>query len=172
MNRALLIFNVLLICILLSASAYLCFFTEKIAYINTSEVYDEFQLKKDLEAKLKTITQTRKAIADSLKLNLQMFANSVDKKSAESINKFNLMREQYLQKENQFKEDNENLAQSYREQIWKQLNQYVNDYGKAHGYSFIHGASGNGSLMYAQDKFEITKELIEYANEKYKGEIK
>jgi Skp family chaperone for outer membrane proteins len=63
MSRALLVLNIVIVCLLILVSAALYFKQEKIAFINTSEIYDDFQLKKDLELKLKNITQSRKSIA-------------------------------------------------------------------------------------------------------------
>jgi outer membrane protein len=169
MSRALLVLNIVIVCLLILVSAALYFKQEKIAFINTSEIYDDFQLKKDLELKLKNITQSRKSIADSLKLNLQMFANSLDKKNVEAVNKFNLMREQYLQKEKQFEEDNHSLAQTYTEQIWKQLNEYIKDFGKTKKYKYIFGVNGEGTLMYADEAENITNELRQYVKDRFNG---
>lgn len=169
MNRLQLIFNIVIVSLVIAVPVFLFFQNERIAYVNTSEVYNDFQLKKDLELKLKDITQARKIIADSLKLNLQMLANSMDQKNVEAVNKFNLMREQYLQKEKQFKEDNENLVQTYTDQIWKQLNQYIKDFGVSHNYKYIFGVNGEGTLMYADEAENITKDIQQYVNDKFHG---
>ena len=41
--------------------------SKKIAYVNTSLVYDGFKLKKELETKYKTVQLTRQNLLDSIK---------------------------------------------------------------------------------------------------------
>jgi outer membrane protein len=66
-------------------------------------------------------------------------------------------------------EDNQVQTKKYDEEIITQLNQYVQDYGKEMGYAYIYGNNGEGSLMYADDARVITREMIEYVNNRYKG---
>lgn len=40
------------------------------------------------------------------------------------------------------------------------------------GYRYIFGAEGSGVLMYADERNNITKEVIEYINARYKGNAK
>jgi outer membrane protein len=72
-------------------------------------------------------------------------------------------------KKQQFDDDNQDMSKQYTEEIMKQLNEYVRDYGKANGYTYILGAQGSGSIMSADDKNDITTTVLEYVNEKYKG---
>ncbi|MCK6648971.1 MAG: OmpH family outer membrane protein [Bacteroidia bacterium] len=145
----------------------------KVAYIKNAELYNEFSLKKELENKLIKVKNQRKAILDSLYLPLKILSNELEVNgkniSSQSVLNFNKMKEVYLNKQKEFEEDNLRLTDEYSQQIWKQINQYVSDYGKEHGYSMIYGASGDGTLMYADEKYDITKDLILFVNEKYQG---
>lgn len=163
--------------LVLSVTLYL-FYTNnksKVAYIKNVELYNEFALKKELETKLTVVKNQRKSILDSLMLQLKMASTQLEyskEKDSKEMKLFQIQKQEYLYKEKQFDEDDQRLAEQYSQQIWKQINQYVSDYGKENNYSFIYGASGNGAIMYAQDKYDVTKELAEYINEKYKGEKK
>ena len=144
----------------------------KIAYINTAEVYNDFALKKELESKLDDTQAKRKSILDSLKVSLQGLSMRMEKKekpSTEEIEEFNYVRQQYIKAEQEFSEDNQALADQYSEQIWKQLNQYIADYGKEHGYKYILGANGEGVVMYADESDNITAKMMEYVNIRYGG---
>jgi outer membrane protein len=108
-------------------------------------------------------------------LQLKMMSTQLEYnkgKDDKEIKLFQIRKQDYLSKEKQFDEDDQRLAEQYSQQIWKQINQYVSDYGKENNFSFIYGASGNGAIMYAQDKYDVTIELTSYINEKYKGEKK
>lgn len=135
----------------------------KAGYINNSELYHAFEFKKELEGQLKNVQSMRKSKLDSLGLLIQA---SQGKASQEQV--IALQRE-YMMKRDEFESDNQRLAEQYDEQVWKQLNEYIQTYGKEKGYAFIYGASGNGSLMYADPGFDLTKELIEYSNIKFQG---
>lgn len=77
-----------------------------------------------------------------------------------------------LRKKKSFEEDNEKMVKQYDENIIKQLNQYVKDYGEKNKYQFIYGADGSGNLMYADSTYDLTKKIIEYVNERFNGEKK
>lgn len=143
-----------------------------IAYINTAEVYNEFTLKKELETKLNDVQTRRKTILDSMKISLQgltMRMEQQTKLSEKEMNEFNQIRQQYMRTEQEFDEDNQALANQYSEQIWKQLNQYISDFGKEHNYKYILGTNGEGVVMYADESENITSQVKEYVNSRYGG---
>lgn len=141
----------------------------KIGYVEVNSLYDSFAFKKELEAKLVTIKQTRKNILDSMQLQLRVLAGSLKSPNDKDRMLFEARKEEYFSKEKTFSEDNDALTQEYSSQVMKQLNQYVQDYGSEHGYTYILGADGNGSLMFADKSKNVTKEILEYLNQKYKG---
>lgn len=136
-----------------------------VAYINLAKVYDEFTLKKELSAKFETTKGARQHILDSLKLQLQILHGKVQ----ENDPKYNGLLQNYYAYENQFAQDNQTLSLEYNDQVLKQLNQYVIDYGKKQNYDIIYGANGEGNIMYAKDMYDISEEVIVYINNRYLG---
>jgi outer membrane protein len=61
------------------------------------------------------------------------------------------------------------MMEEYSDEIWKQINHYIKEYGKDKHYDFIYGATGTGSLMYADSTLDLTVPLVKYINEKYAG---
>lgn len=149
----------------------------RLAYVNLDKVYNDFEMKKELEKKLTTVQDMRKRQLDSLELGLnilsrtlQNFEMSGNKKGLEErMPEFEMLRQEYLQKQQAFEQDNQAMTQQYSEQIWKQINQYVKDFGKNKNYTYILGGDGTGSIMYAQEGNEITADVLAYVNESYKG---
>jgi outer membrane protein len=46
----------------------------------------------------------------------------------------------------------------------------IKAYGKEKGYAYIYGTGdSNASILYAEDKFDITKEMVKLLNDKYKA---
>src|SRR5258705_7026861 len=159
----------LIFCLLaISSSIYLYTTKPKIVYIKISDVYNEFTYKKELESNLTNVQQNRKTILDSLELQLKVLSNSIGEKTKgkeKQIEQFEKQRQEYLLHKNRFEEDNQAMTEQYSGQIVKQMNQYVSDYGKVKGYTYILGAEGNGAVMYASDINDISKEVIQYINE-------
>ena len=142
----------------------------KVVYVNTYSLYNEFKLKKELEEKLKKSELARRVILDSIKGKIQLLSVSqVGVNSAETEARLNNLKEAYFLKEKEFNKENESQAQSYTDQVWEQLNQYVKDFGSEKGFDYILGATGEGNLMYAKESNDISKDLIEYVNKKYEG---
>jgi outer membrane protein len=141
---------------------------KKIGYVTTLKVFEEFALKKELEGDYKKMQIIRQTYLDSIKLNVQTLS-VLEGKDLNREEKIDRLKKAYLLKENQFNQENENLYSQYNEQIWNQLNQYVQDFGKEQGYDYLLGASGQGSIMYAKENEDVTKEVIEYVNNKYRG---
>ena len=159
--------------IVIGAGLIACFITrEKTGFIDIHEVYQKFDLKKELERKFKTVQEQRKIITDSMELNLKLLENKL--RTVKSISDaeaadFQSRRQDYLQINNRFEEDNQQLTAQYDKEILKQLNQYVHDYGIEKGYDYIFGNDNNGAFMHADKKLEITEDVIRYINDKYKG---
>lgn len=145
----------------------------KTAYINTETVYNSFDLKKKMELQLNTVEQQRQCMLDSLKFQLDMMYSHMQGNKKEDTTEetvFQNLRTEYFNKQEDFRQSNEALAQQYTTQIWSQLNQYLQDYGKQKNYQYIFGANGDGALMFADDAVNITDDVQTYVNERYKGQ--
>src|SRR5690606_31481631 len=113
----------------------------------------------------------RAAIVDSIKANIQSIENELSKgnSSKELQRSYQHQIEIYNIKRQQFDQMNAEQAEEYDKQIYSQINQYIEDYGKDHNYLYILGANGSGSILYAKERHDLTQELINYINEKYAG---
>ncbi len=162
-----LIINSIILLVLLAMGIYSLSQKEKNVYLDTAEVFNGFKLQKELRTKLENVQSARQAILDSIQLRLTAISSSSDFDPQNPGEEFFSLRGLYQQRQKQFEEDNQRLSNEYDRQIWNQLNQYVKDYGKEHNYTIIFGANGQGNIMYASETRDITKELIDYINNKY-----
>ncbi|MDQ3110675.1 MAG: OmpH family outer membrane protein [Bacteroidota bacterium] len=145
------------------------------AYARMDDLYNSFEMKQNLENNLKSIEQARKFITDSMLLDLQAIEvqlKNLPKTDTLGLRIFSYRQQEYMQRKQEFEEDNIALAQQYTDQIWAQISQYSKDFGKENGYSFILGAAGDGVLMYADESKDLTETLKIYINEKYHGQTK
>ncbi len=161
------------IALLVSLSTFYMFFrnNHKIGFVLISDVYNEFDLKKEMETKYNATRSARKKILDSLQIDLSVLSNRLKNKIEKEGDKelFERKRIEYNQKAQLFDEDNTAVSRQFDEQIIKQLNQYIADFGKEKNYDIIYGNTTNGSIMYGTDQLNITKEVTNYINAKYKG---
>jgi len=166
----------IVIIVLLIAGTAIVFITkevvkQKTAYVNIKEVYNGFNLKKELESKYLKVQNERKQIIDSLILEYKYFenkanANKNDKKLQVELES---RKDNIIQKKSRFEEDNQALTMQYDKEILTQLSQYIKDYGKQNGYTYIFGTDESGYLLYADEDKNITKQITDYVNNKYSG---
>lgn len=157
--------------IVLSLFIYHTYFTSKVAYIDIPKVFNRFDMKKELQEKYKKVEAGRKRILDSLAFNLQIMSKKLqsNQNDKQLIYEFDIKREDFFKQKSQIEQDNVALSNQYDKQILEQMTQYIIDYGKLNKLDIIMGADGNGVLMYANEKFDRSEEIILHINKKYKG---
>ncbi len=159
--------------VVILAVAFCIFWTlrssKKIAYVNTIQLHESFKLKKELEEKFSKVQLARQNLLDSIKFRIQYISIKGATLSEQEKQQVNDLQRSYLYKEKEFSDENAATMQQYSDQIWKQINQYVDDYGKKHGYDLILGATGEGNIMFARPEDDITKDVSEYINRRYAG---
>jgi len=137
----------------------------KMAYIDTFQVFESFDGKKELQKKFDTEMAYKKQILDSMKIQIQSLQQS--KKADPVFLQNSIIRYQSL--DEQFQTVYQEQNKEYMSSIEKQINEYTTLYAKQQGYDYVFGANGNGSLMYANQAQDITQNLIKFINEKYAG---
>jgi outer membrane protein len=164
---------------LLCAGAIMCSlvhpFSPRIAYVDPGELYDSFHMRKQLESRLAATEQARKNTLDSLMSELKVIQDDIShqkKRNEEDVRTLSLLQKSYMMKQEQFKREVESMSDKYNSEVYAQINEYVKDYGSNKGYKYILGANGQGSLMYAVEGDNITKDMIQYINERYDGKGK
>ena len=65
--------------------------------------------------------------------------------------------------EQRAQQENQRLTQA----VLAEINAYLQQYGKAHGYRFILGATASGNIVYAAEGTDITDDVLKGLNEQY-----
>jgi outer membrane protein len=145
-------------------------------YVDLKEIYNDFKMTKELDAVLSKVQQQRKMTLDSMELKLKFLIKKIEstpeKERKEITESLQLEKQEYFQRKQQFDTDDQNTVRQYNDQVWKQLNQYVKDFGKENHFTYLFGADGTGTLMYGGELQEVTPEVKRYVNEHYKGQSK
>jgi outer membrane protein len=134
-------------------------------------VFNNFKYKQELEKELTEIKNQRKFKLDSLEAQLKLLSNKIkfDSKNSNLMAQFQTEKELYLKQKYIFEEEEQGMVTAYDNKIISQLNSYVKEFGKKNNYSIILGATDNGNVMYADTSLNISKEIIEFINNKYNG---
>lgn len=125
-----------------------CGDSPKIAYANSKQLFDGFDLTEELTTKLEAKKMASQLSLDSLKIELVELNKEIEGAEVPNeilIKKHQLLYKELVSKEKAFFEAHERLAQQYDEQIMKQLNEYIKSYSKEQEFDLLLG-SGNSNL--------------------------
>lgn len=144
----------------------------KMCYIDMGKVYEEFKLTRELNRDYEVVAKTQKKIQDSLYNILELKASSYKKeqdKDGKQLEELKVMESNFLNKKDMFEKQGSETMNEYNNKIWKQINQFVADYGKNENYTIIFGANGQGNVMYGDKLIDKTDDIILFINNKYDG---
>lgn len=146
---------------------------KKTGFIYIGKVYEGYKGKIQTEQEFKESANKQQVILDSLKMIIDDYESKsrlASGKSAEDLNAvLNIQYDNYDRLVKKFSEYNEIQSKKHMDKILKEVNLYVKDYGDSHGYDYIYGAVGDGSLMYANDKEDLTETILKYVNSRYES---
>lgn len=155
----------------------------KIVYVNTDSLIRNYQMAIDLnEAFLKkqedrnTIFNKKAKEFDTEAYNFQQKAENggfLSQERAESARKELVDKQQKLQ---QLQQDMTSEAYTEQEENNKKLlstiTEFLKEYNKDKGYDIILSTINAGTVLYSEDGFDITNDVIDQLNAKYQPEAK
>lgn len=153
----------------------------KTAYVDTSVLMKEYTATKDLDAKYKAKGEEKgrqlEAEINRFKQEAQNFQSQAQANGQEWAQKKGA---ELQRREQQLAQAQQMLSQQLQQEGGAEMDSIVSTvkktikaYGKEKGYSYIYGTGdSNASVLYAEDKFDITKEIIKILNDKYKSKAK
>ncbi len=151
--------------------------SSKTAYVDTSKLMSEYTEAKDIEAKYKAKSEEMgkeleaevarfKTEAASFQKNAQINGQAWAQQKGAELQK----REQQLQYAQQ------SIAQQLQQEsgveidsVVSNVKKFIKTYGKEKGYAYIYGTGEAATILYAEDKYDITKDIIKLLNDKYKS---
>lgn len=134
-----------------------------VVVVDVIKVFNEFKMKKELEAKVDVKLTEMSVKIDSLSGLLKLAAQSGDKAKYDAINKDLYVLQQNSQQAYDISNKNIN------KQVWDRLNPMIKEYGKEQGFRIIVGANGMGAVIYNESDIDKTTELIGYVNNRYEN---
>lgn len=152
----------------------------KTAYVDTAELMKEYTEAKDLEAKYKSKAEEKGRQLEAEINRFKQEASNFQSQAQANGQEWAQKKGAELQKrEQQLGYAEQALSQELQMGISKErdslisgVKKFIKSYGKEKGYAYIYGTGDAASILYAEDKFDITKDIIKALNDKYKGAAK
>jgi len=152
----------------------------KTAYVDTSVLMKEYTEAKDLEAKYKAQSEEKGRQLQAEITRFKQDAASFQTQAQANGQAWAQQRGAELQKrEQQLGYAQQALAQQLQQESGVEMDslvtgvkKFIKEYGKKNGYSYIYGTGDAATVLYAEEKYDITKDIIKALNEKYKSEPK
>ena len=149
----------------------------KTAYIDTSVLMKEYTEAKDLEAKYKAQAEEKGRQLQAEINRFKQDAQNFQSQAQANGQQWAQQRGAELQKrEQQLGYAQQQLQQQLQQESGTEMDslvsgvkKFIKDYGKKNGYSYIYGTGDAATVLYAEDKYDITKEVIKALNDKYKA---
>ena len=152
----------------------------KTAYIDTSVLMKEYTEAKDLEAKYKAKGEEK---GRQLQAEIDRFKQEASNFQAQAQANGQAWAQQKgaeLQKrEQQLSYAQQALSQQLQQEGGAEMDslvsgvkKFIKAYGKEKGYAYIYGTGEPASILYAEEKFDITKEIVKLLNDKYTASAK
>jgi len=141
--------------------------TEKTAYADMVKVTDDYQKLKDLKAEFKAKEEQFQKKYDSLNRALQIKYNDFLKR-AQRMSKAKADKEyqqlMYAQQQLGLQQQQEYQkiqaeAQEKTKELLDELQKFIENYGKQHGYTYIFSKNDFNGVLYGDEAHDITAEL-------------
>jgi outer membrane protein len=153
-----------------------CEQSQKTGFIDNGEVINNYQEKIDIEAKFKTKVENFQKRTDSIGRAFQMEAQAFQQKAqkmsdAQAQQEYQVLsqKQQMLQQGIQAEEQQiQQQSQTEIDSLISKVKNYVKDYGKKNGYTYIFGSNEGGSVMYGAEANDLTKIISDALNAEYK----
>ncbi len=144
----------------------------KIGFVDNSKLINDYQKKKDVEAKFQIEIDAFNRKVDSIGQSFQALATEMQAKDPQMVKQssqeqYQALAQQYQRFQQQFQMEEQEIQRKSQTQIdtlIKDIRAFVKSYGEKNGYSFILGSNEAGSVMYGKDNQDLTTAILEALN--------
>lgn len=148
----------------------------KTAYIDTSKLLQEYTESKDIEAKYKAKSQEMGKELDVEVARFKSEAQNFQKNAQANGQAWAQQKGAELQKrEQQLTYAQQAMLQQLQQESGTEMDslvssvrKFIKQYGKEKGYAYIYGTGEAATVLYAEDKYDITSDVVKLLNDKYK----
>jgi len=150
---------------------------QKIGFVDNGKVINEYQEKIDIEEKFKEKDEAFKKRTDSIGQAFQLEVQNYQINGSKMSNKKRQETEQQLGQKQQMLQqqiqmEQQQITQAFQTEIDStiiKVKDFVKDYGKTNGFTYILGTSdGASSVLYGTEENDLSQIIIDALNAEYK----
>lgn len=161
--------------LLASFAVYYAKASSELVYVDVNKLVEGYKRTKVVKAEFDKKATTMKGNIDSLMTGWQKELQAYEKERVSLSPKELKLKQELLQnKQQQINGYQEAIQKQIQEEdrkvtqtVINDINDYVKEYGKKHGYKIIFGASGGGNIMYAAESTDLTEVVLNGLNAEY-----
>lgn len=147
---------------------------DKTAYVdNTVLIQDYYKMKSTearFEKKSQALSDELDSVAGEFQKEVQEFQEEMNRMSTkqreekqnELVQKQQMLQQRQQQQSQMLRQESDQAIDS----LIQEVKDYVAEYGKERGYSYIFGSNESANIMYAKEGLDITEEVLEKLNAK------
>ncbi|WP_454880696.1 OmpH family outer membrane protein [Sphingobacterium detergens] len=154
--------------LVLGVCVYLLFFkNEKIAYVESTRIFQEYEGAKVEREKIEARGREFKLKIDTLNREVReaiiRYDGSADNKTKQIIQIKQKQLDDYQRSVQETLQSEESAAMT---KVASELNAFLKEYGKRNNYKFIFIANPSGTIAYAADGTNLTEDVLREINKK------
>jgi len=172
--------NLTLLLLVLALLANSFFQGEKIAYVESSKLFNEYKAsdiaKKAYESKSKQWKSNIDTLVSEVQVEIKKYERGAAKMSPnekEMARKLiDLKRQQLVDYQKSIEVNAQQEYAKVTQSVVSKINSFLLDYGKGHNYTMILIANQSGTIAYAKEHLDITELVLKEMNKEYEKEIR
>lgn len=149
----------------------------KTAYVDTTVLMKEYTESIDIQAKYKAKAEEKGRQLEAEVNRFKQDANNFQAQAQANGQAWAQQKGAELQKrQQQLEYAQQALSQQLQQEggtemdsLVTNVKKFIKNYGKEKGYAYIYGTGEPATILYAEDKFDITKDIVKLLNDKYKA---
>lgn len=152
----------------------------KTAYVSNTEIMNGFEKLKQTEADFTLEEEAMNARIDSLVAasgyqelvqEYQSKQGQMPKAQEEELyNQIMQIQQRLGQQQQMTSQQFQQRKKSEMDSLVKTVKDFVKEYGKTNGYTYIYGANESGNILYGKEELDVTDDVIKALNDKFKEE--
>jgi outer membrane protein len=147
----------------------------ELVYVDVNKLVEGYSRTKMVKADFEKKATILKTNVDSLLTDWQKELQVYEKeRSTMTPKELQLKQELLANKQQQINGYQEAIQKQIQEEdkkstqtVINDINDFIKEYGKKHGYKIIFGASGGGNIMYAAESTDLTEDVLKGLNAEY-----
>lgn len=129
---------------------------KEVVYVDNVKLFDGFTMTKEMRKTGEKEFNSRKSVLDKLYADLQSGSVSESEKKQ--------LMQQFIQGKEELEQFNQVFGSEQSSKIWARIKSYTAEFSKDKNYKLVIGSDNKQAVLFADEKIDVTNELLTYIN--------